>query len=109
MDHPAQIKNLFETLKGYIENENYRFTEHAMQRQLERSITQQDVLYVLLNGSHEEKKTSFDWKFQTWKYAIRGKTVDNVGLVAQPRGILSRLLSLLKSAYSRQLLHRSCR
>jgi hypothetical protein len=32
---------------------------------------------VLKNGYHEKVKTSFDEMFQTWKYAIRGKTLEN--------------------------------
>ena len=43
----------------------------------ERSIDLPDVLYVLKNGYHEKAKSIFDEAFETWKYAVRGKTVDN--------------------------------
>lgn len=39
-----------------------------------------DVLYVLKHGYHEKRKTSFDEKFQTWKYAVRGKTLDDIDI-----------------------------
>ncbi len=55
---------------------DYRFSSHAVQRGLERVISFQDTLYVLRHGVHEKKKTSFDYKRNTWKYAIRGKTID---------------------------------
>ena len=38
------------------------------------------MLYVLKNGYHERHKTSFDEAFQTWKYAIRGKTLDGIDI-----------------------------
>ncbi len=37
----------------------------------------EDVLYVLKSGYHEKNKTSYDEAFQVWKYAIRGKTLDD--------------------------------
>ena len=64
---PAQIKNLLETVKESIATESYRFSEHAVQRGKERLISYQDAVYVLANGVHEEKKTSFDSKHKTWK------------------------------------------
>ena len=39
-----------------------------------------DVLFVLKNGYHEKQKTSFDEEFQKWKYAVRGKTLDEVDI-----------------------------
>ena len=38
------------------------------------------MLYVLKNGCHEKQKTSFDEAFQKWKYAIRGKTLEDCEL-----------------------------
>jgi hypothetical protein len=73
---PAQTKSLLEAVKESIVTESYRFSAHAVQRGKERLISYQDALYVLANGVHEEKKTSFDFKRKTWKYAIRGKTTD---------------------------------
>lgn len=35
---------------------------------------------MLKAGYHEKRKTSFDAINNTWKYAIRGITVDNVDL-----------------------------
>ena len=51
-----------------------------MDRLLEREIELPDVLYVLKNGYHEKRKTTFDEVFQSWKYAIRGKTLDELDI-----------------------------
>ncbi len=75
---PAQIENLLEKVKASIGSEDYRFSSHATKRGEERFISYQDALYVLTNGFHEKKKTIFDSKYRTWKYAIRGKTADSL-------------------------------
>ena len=66
--------------KEHIARHSYRISTHALQRQKERSISLREILYVLKNGHHEEKYSSFALKEQTWKYAIRGKTFDGIDL-----------------------------
>ena len=73
---PAKIPNLLDIVKNCIETGRYRSCLHLEQREVERSITRREVLYVLLNGFHEKKEDDFDEAFQAWNYAIRGKTVD---------------------------------
>lgn len=73
-----RIKNPCELVRKCIQAKNYRFSNHAIQRGLERSISYQAAVYVLKNGSHNEKKTSFDRRRQIWKYAIEGKTFDGI-------------------------------
>jgi hypothetical protein len=48
---------------------------HAIDRQSKREVDMRDIVYVLKRGTHEEDKTGFDIRHQTWKYAIRGKAV----------------------------------
>lgn len=74
---PPQIKELRAKICECIESERYKQTLHALQREKERSIELVDALYVLKNGRHEKSKTSFDEVFQTWKYSIRGLTLDD--------------------------------
>jgi hypothetical protein len=74
---PPQIENLLAEIKESIESRNFRFSQHAITRTKERSISPRDVINVLINGFHEKKKTIFDPASKTWKYAIRGNTVDN--------------------------------
>ena len=77
IDQPAQIENVLEKIRLYIERGKFRFSKHAIERQKQRSILPQDALHVLIHGKHEKEKTTFDAKFHTWKYAIRGKTEDD--------------------------------
>lgn len=58
----------------HIQNETYRLTKHAAEEQKNDALDLLDTLNVLRTGSHEREKTNFDNKFQSWKYAIRGKT-----------------------------------
>lgn len=73
---PPQIENLLEVVATLVEKGNFRFSEHAIQRRKERRISPQDAVYILKTGYHEKQKTSFDEIYKTWKYAIRGKTLD---------------------------------
>lgn len=77
---PSQLDELFPKIRDCIKKGLYRQSKHALGREIERNIDLPDVLYVLNNGYHEKQKTSFDETFQTWKYAIRGKTLDNMDI-----------------------------
>jgi hypothetical protein len=90
-DKTPQIKNLLEVIGKSIQNKNYRFSKHAIERGIERFISFKDALHVLENGFHNEKKTSFDNRQRTWKYAIEGKTTDGINtrvIVAFERGMV---------------------
>lgn len=73
---PEKLHNLLEEIRDCIKLGNYIFTAHALERQNERVIDTVTVLYILKNGYEEKRKTRFDIQCNTWKYAIRGKTVD---------------------------------
>lgn len=77
---PDPLEELFPKIRDCIEQGLYRQSKHAIERELEREIDLLDVLYVLKNGYHEKQKTSFDEAFQTWKYAVRGKTLDKIDI-----------------------------
>jgi len=76
MDHPQKLLNLMSTIKDCIEEGRYLDTRHALERQIERTITRPEILYVLKTGYHEKKKDQFDEFYRAWNYAIRGKTRD---------------------------------
>lgn len=78
--HPSQLTDLFSKIHHCIDRGLYRQSKHAIERELERKIVLLDVLYVLKHGYHEKRKTSFDETFQTWKYAVRGKTLDDIDI-----------------------------
>jgi hypothetical protein len=77
-DVPPQIQDVCGVIKKSIQNGDFRFSKHAILRGLERVLSLKDALYVLKRGFHNKKKTSFDEKRRTWKYAIEGKTTDYI-------------------------------
>lgn len=73
---PDKIEDLLGEIKWHIERRKYRLSEHCITRQKQRLLSLPDILHVLMHGFHEEKKTKFHDEFQSWNYAIRGKTLD---------------------------------
>ncbi len=73
---PPKIPNLLEVIKACVESGKYRSCLHLEKRERERSITRREILHVLLHGFHEKKEDDFEKQFQTWNYAVRGKTID---------------------------------
>lgn len=74
-EKPEKLKNVLSRVKECIEQGHYFVTAHAFIRQNERMISLPESLYVLETGYEEKKKTRFDIEHNTWKYAIRGKTL----------------------------------
>ena len=71
-----KILCILEKVKRCISNGNYLDTRHALERQDQRNITRPEVIYVLQTGHHEKHKDKFDDIYNSWNYAIKGKTVD---------------------------------
>jgi hypothetical protein len=61
-------------IRKLLVSRGLRESVHAAFRRKKRNISFAEVRCVLAYGFHEKSKTSFDTKFQCWKYAIRGKT-----------------------------------
>lgn len=72
------IEDVLGEVRRHIQSRKYRITRHAQERQDQHKVTLPNVLYILLNGLHEKDKTLYSNEFQTWKYAIRGKTIDRL-------------------------------
>jgi hypothetical protein len=72
---PEKIKNVLNKIKSCIKEGKYFVTAHAFVRQNERMISLPECLHILETGCEEKKKSSFDVRHNTWKYAIRGKTI----------------------------------
>lgn len=73
---PEKEPNLLQKIKGAINSGQYRDAIHATERSIEREITRPEYLYVLKNGRHEKSKDKFKQEYNSWNYAIRGKTLD---------------------------------
>lgn len=77
-DRSGWIEDILSEVRKYVKARKYKITSHAQERQEQYNITLPELLFVLSNGFHERNKTLFDNTFQTWKYAIRGKTIDTL-------------------------------
>lgn len=75
-----KVPNLLKVVKGKIEQGEFLDTRHAQLRSNQRKITRPEILFVLKNGYHEKHKDKFINHYQSWNYAIRGKTVDKKDL-----------------------------
>lgn len=73
---PPKETNLLEKVRQAIQSGDYLDVVHAQERQQERQITRPEYEYVLQTGFHEKAKDEFKPEYQTWNYAIRGKTID---------------------------------
>ena len=67
-------------VRRHIQIGNYRLSDHVVERLGQRALELSNLIFVLLNGVHEENMTLFDTKRHTWKYAVRGKTLEGVEL-----------------------------
>lgn len=65
-------------IRGLVEKNKYRLKKHAIERQIQRSVSLRDTIFVLMHGSHEEAKDEFNVERQQWRYAVRGKTPDGI-------------------------------
>lgn len=71
-----KLSDVLKKIRESIRQEKYIFTNHALERVKERGIDIQTTINVLLSGHEEKQKTRFDKDVNSWKYAIRGTTVD---------------------------------
>lgn len=79
-------KELFALIEQKIKEKNYVFLKHAKQRQIERQISDLDVLNILIGNPVNKRirnkkkdtyeKQYFDTKSHDWKYCIEGKDID---------------------------------
>lgn len=72
----AKDPDLLRKIREAVESGNYLESKHALERAIERNIIAPEYEYVLKTGNHESNKDEFDQIYNTWNYAIRGKTIN---------------------------------
>lgn len=72
-DHDLSI-----LIRECLETGKYFQSIHFIEMMEERNVSFPDSIHVLRNGNHEKKKTQFHAASNKWRYAIRGKTTENV-------------------------------
>lgn len=73
---PPKETNVLNKIRQCIKEGKFAGTLHSEQRSIERKIDILDVIEVLETGRHEQSKDEYRPDFQSWNYAIRGKTAD---------------------------------
>lgn len=76
-NRPKKISSVVRTAQEFWNDGNYYFSVHALDRQVDRDISVDDIEDVLFDGHHESKKDKFDEDHGSWCYAIRGETTEN--------------------------------
>ncbi len=62
---------VIEFVRKSVKDQRVEYTEHALDRMSERSITVNEVEMVLKTGFNERKKDEYKAEFQAWIYSIR--------------------------------------
>ena len=71
-----KIPNVLNLIRHRTESGEFIILPHAVKRRFERNVSVTDILFVLKNGEREINRDEFKTEFQSWNYAIRGKTLD---------------------------------
>lgn len=77
MERFYKIKNVLTLIRYKAHKGEFIVLPHAITRQIQRNISIPDIIRVLTTGWHESKKDEYKDEYQSWNYAIRGKTIDN--------------------------------
>ena len=77
-DKVGWVEDILGEVRKHVESRSYRITKHAQERQEQHKVTLPNILFILSQGFHEKEKTLYSNEFQTWKYALRGKTIDGL-------------------------------
>jgi len=76
MNIEPKISNVIEKIRTKARSGEFIILPHAVERRKERDISVVDIVYVLMNGKHEETKDQYKREYRAWNYSIRGQTVD---------------------------------
>lgn len=72
----SKRQDIIRVAREAVSQGRYIYSKHAIERQKDRDISDGDVRFAIGNGWHEKKKDAWIEKFQSWNYAIRGKSLE---------------------------------
>lgn len=80
MNRPPKLddRELARKINECLQQGKYFQSLHFIEMMEKREVSFPNVLHVLRNGCHEKKKTFFHEFSNKWRYAIRGRTTENV-------------------------------
>ena len=71
-----KIASVMTLIRAHAQAGDFVVLPHAELRRGERKISVPDIAHVLLNGERDPVHDEFKEEFQSWNYAVRGKTID---------------------------------
>ena len=77
---PPKRPDVLGLARARLDNGRFRDSRHAEERKAERDVDVFDVEKVIRAGFHEPSQDRYKEEYQSWTYAIRGKTVDGVDI-----------------------------
>lgn len=77
---PQKLANVSTKVQEHAKVGRIIDTRHSKCRQGERLVTFPEIMQVLETGWHEKNKDEWKEEYNTWNYAIRGKTLDGIEL-----------------------------
>lgn len=69
-------RQLLARIKEKAADGDYLILPHAIQRGLERQISDMDITHALVTGEHESHRDVYRSDFRAWNRAIKGHTID---------------------------------
>lgn len=72
-----KIIDLIRQVRETLKKGGLRYSAHAEVRMVERKIIKPEVEFILRIGHHNQKKDKYNDEYNSWDYAIEGKTIDN--------------------------------
>lgn len=69
--------DLIRHVRELVEKGSLRYSAHAEERMAQRWIIKPEVEFILRKGYHNQMKDKFNEDYDSWDYAIEGKTIDN--------------------------------
>ncbi|MGE0174658.1 MAG: DUF4258 domain-containing protein [Oligoflexales bacterium] len=76
-DLPGKIPNILTLIRERASTGDFVVLPHAATRRQQRNISIPDITFILIHGEREPNKDEYKHDFQSWNYAIKGKTVDS--------------------------------
>ncbi len=74
IDPPLHTTDLRKKITTYLDNETYKFTEHAIEEMGEDHFDFRDILHILKYGAHAKDYDGL--KANHWRYAIEGRALN---------------------------------
>lgn len=77
---PAKDSRILEKIRQLAADGTYFVVGHAVKRMNQRDVGDPEIRFILMHGFREPQKDRYVLEFNTWNYAMRGKTFEDRNL-----------------------------